>query len=338
MKRAAPKNTLPIPRFVRALNAVAEKAGFTVNLDGLGRPRSDYEEDVIVSTWSGSRRAWKALDFLPHTVWKVGYEGGVVQWPLSNANVILRGFLSVEKNRIVVKVDGGPAPRSLRKCGAIEIAEYDDCTAHHGTMKALIASGTCVEKHFPGSARVTKRDGGDPWTSPPTRAWWTAKYPDGSYVHRVETDSALATRTARYEEYHRESHSTQQQQIASPLTRTTDGTLAQRMDALVAEAVRDFKRARDTSLGDYYQRKKICARIVNGIPGRAHGWCVDFRGASDALVVAGLAQPEWFKGNPLCKGVNLSGRNIELYRECSEYELTVSYTESERESIWDDDE
>ena len=61
--------------------------------------------------------------------------------------------------------------------------------------------------------------------------------------------------------------------------------------------------------------RALCRRTLNGVPGRAHGWCVDFVASANELIKAGLALPEWFKGNKECKRVLLGGREIEVHRQ-----------------------
>lgn len=106
---------------------------------------------------------------------------------------------------------------------------------------------------------------------------------------------------------------------------TKPQTLGERLDDVVAGAVRDYRRGRDHR-----------ARIVNGIVGRAHGWCCDFHGTKEELAAAGLADPSWFKDAraKVCKVFDFGGREIEVFRLCgSSYELSIHYNDAERERI-----
>lgn len=111
---------------------------------------------------------------------------------------------------------------------------------------------------------------------------------------------------------------------------TIDVALAARLNTVVSDALRDYSRSREHRHSDYGPSKDLCDRMVNGIPGRAHGWCVDFKANGEHLVQAGLARTEWFEDAGVCKVLEFGQREIELFQLSPlEYELSIKYNDAD---------
>lgn len=190
---------LRVPRFVTVLNRIAEGAGFTTEVR-IDTPRQGEPE--IVSIWRGSRTALRQLGFLPDSelrkVHSAGdYYGAPISWPSSPGDhPAMAGRMRRARGALEILVDGGHLPSAIRTEGAIEIIEYADEIAHHGSKEALIIAGICTDRQFPN--KHTRKTA---YYYDTSKKWVTQRYPDGSFVHWLESDSAHQNRVeARQQE------------------------------------------------------------------------------------------------------------------------------------------
>jgi hypothetical protein len=111
--------------------------------------------------------------------------------------------------------------------------------------------------------------------------------------------------------------------------------IAARLDQYVAQAIADYKEGKG--------RKARRISLAHGVTRHAHRWCADFLGRRRELVRAGVALPEWFKDDRVCKEVKIGGRMVEIYRGgdsgFGDVEISAKYTPDECKRIWggDDD-
>lgn len=203
----------PTPRFVGLVNRLAQEAGFLVHV--AVEPLWPDDEPRIVATWRVSKEAFLRLKFLSPTARAKVAKGGIIAWPDRDEwHTVVYGSLRVDGPAVELRLSGGEVPRSIRTEGAIEITEYDDEIAHHGTKDALIAAGICTAKQFPDkNMRKSRAD-----FSQPERQWRTRRYPDGSYVHSVETPETHARRLREAEEALAPPHRQDSNQAARPGT------------------------------------------------------------------------------------------------------------------------
>jgi hypothetical protein len=132
-----------------------------------------------------------SLKFLSPTVRAKVAKGGIIAWPdRDERHTVIYGRLRVDGPAVELRVSGGEVPRAIRTEGEIEITEYDDEVAHHGTKEALITAGICTVGKIPNkNMRKSRAD-----FSQPERQWWMQRHPDGNCVFWVETPTAHAKR------------------------------------------------------------------------------------------------------------------------------------------------
>ena len=199
---------LLVPRFVHNLNAIAAAAGFSIEGNSVGKFHKNDDHQSIITTWRGSRAALRALTFLPLSIRERGHisdSGVTVSWPDSPwSNPIFLALCRTSCKGIELAVNGGPLPKMIRHQGDLEIIEYDNGTAYHGTKQALIAAGICDGKRLPGKQWSKSI----PYSAPDTDQKWRAKrHPDGMFVYWLETEEACKRRNDEYKAYTRQQSS-----------------------------------------------------------------------------------------------------------------------------------
>lgn len=126
----------------------------------------------------------------------VPQRGGWVCEPYHSPRIVARvhplfcGFVSVSGDAISLEIHGGPIPKSIRNVGDVEIVEYSDEIAHHGTKDALIAEGICTE----GDLSFERSHWAYLSGSDNLCLCFTNKLPDGTFVHWRETEEACQRR------------------------------------------------------------------------------------------------------------------------------------------------
>lgn len=212
--KPTPPAQLRVPRFVRALNDIAERAGFATEV-GIGKIWENDEAPYIVSTWRGTRSAFLRLKFLPSFILGKVHGGGVITWPQEPdyRYCVIRGVMEVQRSRLELRLSGGPIPNAIRTDDEVEIVEYADQTAYHGSKDALMAAGICTEKQLPSETQRRRRKGSCQ-PSGEGRYWSTRRQLDDSFIHWLETEAKCKQRRAEEEKEER------QQQCSGPAPTT----------------------------------------------------------------------------------------------------------------------
>jgi hypothetical protein len=191
--------TLLIPRFVRGLNVIAERAGFRHETH-VGKLHWDGDEQHLIAVWRGSRRAFRRLTFLPPTHLRKAHTGGGISWPEPpHMRPIILGIVEISGKGIRFTLSFGPPPRAIRTQGNLEIVEYCDWYAYCGAKEELMATGICTEKQFP-DKNMCKNSRYDSGGLP---EWKMRRYPNGSFVFWRETDAAAEARHREWVEQRR---------------------------------------------------------------------------------------------------------------------------------------
>ena len=193
-----PATPLTVPRFVRALNRVAESAGFSTDVH-VGNIWVHDSGPYLISTWRGSPEAFSRLKFLPKSEHvRIHTPGGKLQWPCG-PTALLYGTMGFAANAVEFRLQA-EIPKAVRVAGEIEQIDYHDRTAYHGTRAALIAAGVCSDSQFPGKRNIKRC--AENWGEAAKRTHWsTQRQLDGLYVHSVETTVSKGRRIAELAQY-----------------------------------------------------------------------------------------------------------------------------------------
>ena len=190
-----------VPRFVRALNSVAESAGFTTDVH-VGRIWAHDPGPYLISIWRGSREAFSRLNFLPanvHARFHTNTKGGKICWPSWQGTALLYGAVSCSAAGVEFHLQE-EIPKTVRVAGELEEIQYNDRTAYHGARAALIAAGVCSSAQFPEKHSI-KRYAENSGERARKTHWSTQRQLDGLYIHSIETEESRLRRVAKLEQY-----------------------------------------------------------------------------------------------------------------------------------------
>lgn len=208
-----------VPRHVANLNAMAEKCGFKTSVR-VGKvppewPVKEYDEvndcegvmgwargDLVLSTWTGTKAQLLAMGILCtsyHFPQRVGWicEPHHSPYSVAGRHPALCGVIKIAGENVSLELYGGPRPDSICMAGDVQIVEYPDEIAHHGTRDALTAEGICTARELSlKRPRWTRIEGG----TDDSPLCLTKKLPDGTFIHWRETEDACRRRFAENRE------------------------------------------------------------------------------------------------------------------------------------------
>lgn len=197
-----------IPRFVRNLNAIAERCGMRTSVSIGQIPQEwripseslgDYSwarGDVVLSFWEGSVAELHSTNLLLPS-YRIPLSVGWISFPTTSIHrvgierPVAAGFVHVSGKSARVELYCGPLPLGLSEVGGVQVIDYAEALAYHGEGRALVNGGICTARQIPGKnpSRQEKDD-------PALRHWFTRRQPDGTYVHYVEQDDVYIARMA----------------------------------------------------------------------------------------------------------------------------------------------
>lgn len=194
-----------IPRYVRNLNAIAERCGLrtTVSIGQIPQewgldPIGDSwaRGDVVLSFWEGSVEDLLSTNLLRPS-YRLPLNVGWISFPTASIRRVAierltaAGVVYVSGKSVRVELYCGPLPLGLSEVGEVQVIDYAETLVYHGAERALVDGGICTARQIPGKSpsRQQKND-------PALRYWLTRRQPDGTYVHYIEQDEAHIARMA----------------------------------------------------------------------------------------------------------------------------------------------
>lgn len=198
--RAAPVPADLVPRFVRSLNAIAERGGMAVHLE-VGRSSGDSDLRLW-SVWEGTRAQLASLGlFTPrqfavlpigayrsrHAAFTSVPAGGYSLCPEAS---LLAGPMHFEGEHVAWHIDSGAWPCTIEQRGDVEVVTYADAATYWGSPEGLLALGIDRER-----LPLGKRGGRSHWGCLEQGQRWTARrHPDGTVRYHVETEDSVRRR------------------------------------------------------------------------------------------------------------------------------------------------
>jgi hypothetical protein len=170
-----------IPRYVRNLNALAERHGISVNVTN--EPYDNDPEIRLWSEWSGTCEQFLATGlFVPSQARLLlsltafhSHSDSTLTVPTSpTPPCLLAGKLTVGGNQVLWKIDSGPAQYTVSERCRVEIVTYADIVAYHGTTEDLVIARVCDRKCLPVGKRPF-RSGGSYYSAAGPN--WSARRP-----------------------------------------------------------------------------------------------------------------------------------------------------------------
>jgi hypothetical protein len=183
-----------VPRYVRALEELAMRRGLSVSIGVESIETWQHGDhwmiDYLVGEWRGSLRQFLSLNFAT-----IG-----CRIPLHRGEIIMRasspvrsGTLEAHGKSVLFKPQLAVAPVKLEQRGRVEVIDYDDRVAFHGTANALIGAGI-LEKRLT-LRKLTRRQGSadEPYG---TCYWDMQRQPDGTILYTEDTPQGVLARKA----------------------------------------------------------------------------------------------------------------------------------------------
>jgi hypothetical protein len=194
---------LLVPGFVRNLEAIGKRRSFvtSIGIEPIYERRIYEKVNHLVGRWRGTRRQFLGLKFAVPS-FRVPLTGGEV---LMHTNSTLRGgysYIEVDGKNVLFLPDFGRVPVRIEDRGDIEVVEYEERIAYHGSIQALIAAGIPKQRLTLPRLR-TWRDGSSNETFGECR-WNMQRQPDGLIVYTVDTEEAQIARKTRAAERERQ--------------------------------------------------------------------------------------------------------------------------------------
>lgn len=207
---ATPKSTrgrhieppLLIPRHVKNLNAIAERAGLSVSCY-VDHYDDEPDEFKLFVDWTGSLDQLFATSLIPrHLQRRLGFAvketnalvpTDTAWWakPLLDLRVS-----SGEEGTANVELCFGEVPQQIVVSNEVEVARCATGSWHHGSADALIASGFVPRERLPMGKRSTRTSG--PWEhiggkTRYKRHWTSRRQPDGFYTYWEQSEIDFAS-------------------------------------------------------------------------------------------------------------------------------------------------
>jgi hypothetical protein len=191
---------LLVPRYVRNLNALAERCGM-VTRNFARAPKDEDELPTLRGEWQGTTAQLVSTGLFAESMVErmlglrqhsrfVSSRGSSSHPELG---VVVGNVAPTEDGGIVYEINFDELPRAIRSEGTIEILEYQDWTGFHGLPADLLASGRCTARQMP-----KRRDAisDSQRTDNPGRKFRSRRQPDGAVLVLIETDLEMERRIA----------------------------------------------------------------------------------------------------------------------------------------------
>lgn len=202
---AASVGALAVPRYIRNLNAIAERAGMTVTMRAASVP--EQPEPNLMARWEGTLEQLAATGLLvPHTVRRLRWASASsthasgARCQLSGLSGDVSGEARVSGDRIVWEINWGPIDYSIEQRGEVEIVTHSCEIVYHGSAAALEGAGI-PRKRLPTGKHTAKSRYGI--LEGPEPAWRARRQPDESYVYYREAEDLVRIRCEREAERRR---------------------------------------------------------------------------------------------------------------------------------------
>lgn len=184
-----------VPRFVQNLNTLAGLHGLTARVYVDHYTDDAQKKPILFADWRGTESQLRSFPLVPSR-WRLPVTTGQltigdVWW----RHPVMRGHVTVNPTDLLYRLDFDEVPRSIAERDGVEVIEYADEIAYHGSREALIAAGIDC-KRIPAGKRGARSgyNAGIP-------DFYTRRQPDGSYVYWLQTDAAYERKQREFEEY-----------------------------------------------------------------------------------------------------------------------------------------